>query len=86
VNADGLKHGDKQGGLVLAVAVAVAIDVRRVMRLPAADTFGDDEVADVLLDVFGDVAELGIEVGRAGGEFLGLGGDLRCGIGPAASN
>jgi len=26
-DADGLEHGDEQGGFVLAVAVAVAVDV-----------------------------------------------------------
>jgi imidazoleglycerol phosphate dehydratase HisB len=50
-DADGLKHGDEQGGLVFAVTVAIAIDVAGIVRLPAADAPFDDEVADVLLDV-----------------------------------
>ena len=33
-----LEHGDEQGGLVFAVAVAVAEDVGGVIGLPAADT------------------------------------------------
>ena len=41
----------------------------------------DDEVADVLLDVVGDAAEFGVEVGGAGDEGLGLGGDFRGGVG-----
>ena len=81
VDADGLQHGDEQGGFVLAVAVAVAIDVSGVVGLPAADALLDDEIADVFLDVVGDAAQLGVEVGSAGDEFLSLGGDLGRGIG-----
>ena len=81
VDAGHLEHGDEQGGLVFAVAVTIAEDVGGMIGLPAADAALDDEVADVFLDVFGDAAELGVEVGRAGDEGLGLGGDLRRGIG-----
>jgi hypothetical protein len=40
-----------------------------------ADAALHDEIADVLLDVLGDAAELGVEVGRAGDETLEFGGE-----------
>ena len=52
-----------------------------MIGLQAADAAHDDEVADVFLDGVGDAAELGVEVRRAGDEFLRLGGDLRRWVG-----
>ena len=46
---------------------------RRQVGLQAADAAHDDEVTDVLLDVLGDAAELGVEIGRAGDEALAFG-------------
>ena len=80
-DADGLEHRDHQSGFVLAVAVAVAIDIAGVMRLPSSDPFHDDEVADVFLDVARDTAQLGVEIGRTGHKFLRFGRNLRCWIG-----
>ena len=76
VDADGGEHGGEQGCFVFAVAVAVAEDVGGVVRLIASDAHFDDEVADLFLDELGDGFGLVVEVGLAGDEFFGLGGDL----------
>ena len=84
MNAGHLEHGDKQSGLVLAIAVTIAEDVGSMIRLQAADAARDGEIADVFLDIFGDAAEFRVEVWRAGDEGLGFGGDLRRGVGPVS--
>ncbi len=73
------EHGGEEGGLVLAVAVAIAEDVGGGMGLEAADSLLDDEVADVFLDELGDGFGLEVEVGFAGGELGGFGGDVGSG-------
>ncbi len=82
IDAGDVQHGDQQGGLVFAVAVAIAKDVGGVIGLQPADSALNDEVADVFLDGIGDAAELGVEVRRAGDERLRIGSDLRRGLGP----
>ena len=62
MDAGDLEHGDEQSGFVFAVAIAVAEDVGGMIAPGAADSALDNEVANVFLDVFGDAAELGVEV------------------------
>src|SRR6266702_4988774 len=81
MNSGDLQHGNEQGGLVFAVAVAVAKDVGGVVGLEAADTAHDDEVPNVFLNVVCDTAQLSVEVGRTGDELLHLGGDFGRGVG-----
>src|SRR6266702_5274019 len=81
MNSGDLQHGNEQGGLVFAVAVAVAKDVGGVVGLEAADTAHDDEVPNVFLNVVCDTAQLSVEVGRNGDELLHLGGDFGRGVG-----
>ena len=52
-----------------------------MVRLPAADTALNDKVADIFLDIFGDAAKLGIEIGGSGDEALRLRGNLGRGVG-----
>jgi hypothetical protein len=77
VDTDAGEHGREERGFVFAVAVAVAEDIAGEVGLIAADPHLDYEVADLFLDKLGDGFGLIVEVGLAGGEFLGFGCDLR---------
>jgi hypothetical protein len=54
------------------------------MGLEAADAHLDGHVADLALDEAADGGGLVVEVGLAGGELGGLGGDVRSGGGAVA--
>src|SRR3954470_14398067 len=80
MNSHCRKHRREQRRLILAVAVSIAEDVVRKVRLIASNPHLYDKVSNLLLNELGDGFRLIVKVGLTGSELMGFRRDLwgRC--------
>src|SRR5579864_562299 len=69
-NACDAQHCAQQRCLVFAVAVAVAENVARGMRLVTSYAYFNRDITNIRLDKVGDCPQFGIEIGFAGDHLL----------------
>src|SRR5438876_5737592 len=76
------EHAAQQRGFILAVSVAVAINIAGGVRLVASDSDFNRDVANLGLQEGSQSPNLRIEVGFAGDQSLDLFSDLGRGVSP----